>query len=554
MTGDRTAAAWLFLLTAAVYLCFQNWVPEEADTEVGFQATRALARRGELHLVADSPSAARILTKFPPGEDAYNCRLDPRTGRQYPYWGLAYVAAGVPAYWIGSSADALWPDASRAFARQSFTAEAIPGSEYWARAFVMALQPLFAAGAVAFLFLASRRAGVSLRSALAAALLTGFATSFAVQARSGLSDCQAAFAVAWALERALAARLTGRPLDAVLFGAAAGFGFLTKVHTAFALAPAPLLLLGAPGGGRDRVKLLAAAAAAALPFLLTLFWANAARWGSPFITGYEKSTAEAWFRVPIWLGGAALVFSPSKGLLVYAFPIAALGAAGAVVGLRGGERARTGILVACAASALAMPASTVEWHGSWAFGPRYALPAFAPLAILTAGAVERAQGRWRGAVPLAFLAGVAVVLPGMLTSPFAAIAVSMEGARERWPSGDPSFPAHYTEPDRDAERFQRLCLTAGPLNFLRVQHALARAAVLGREGVPWRMLGVDREGEALPPSAPEYRRFGGIGWIGYGKRFGGGPLVWVPAASALTALGAGWALRRALRRESQKVA
>jgi hypothetical protein len=384
---------------------------------------------------------------------------------------------------------------------------------------------------------------------LTAALLTGFASSLSVQARSGLSDAQAVFFTAWALERALAARSSRRVLDAVLFGAAAGVAFLTKLHTAFALAPAALLLATAAAPWKARGRLLLVAGAASLPFLLAFLAANYGRWGDPLTTGYEKSTAQAWFRIPLLTGLAAILFSPSKGVVVYALPILTFAVGGAVRGLRGGRERQvlTAALVLSTAGALAMPASTIEWHGSWAFGPRYALLAYPALGVLTALAVDGLRGRARFAAPVLGLAGFALILPGLLTSPFAAIAVSMEGARVQWTSGDPSFPPHYTEGDRDAERFQRLCLTAGPLNFLRVQHALARAALTGRDELSLRGdLGIDKDGVARPPAQPEYLGFGGIGWVGFLERIGRKGVLVYPALLLLTgAAAAAFLVKRA---------
>jgi hypothetical protein len=547
MNPDRKIAAFLFALAASLFLLVAHWLPEEADTEVGFQGARAIATRGAFSLAKDSPSSIRILERFPPDVDAYNCGLDRRTGKQYPYWGVAYMAAGVPMYWLGRSIEWAAARIDDDFRTQTFTAERIIGSDYFPRIFVMSLQPLFAAAAVALIFLASRRSGASRGASLASALIVGFCSSFGVQARSGLSDAQAVFFVAWGVERAFAVRESlGRRWDLVTLGIAMGLGFLTKLHVAFAVAPLPILFLGSSKLRAELPRVILWIAAGALSFVAAFFLANTMRWGDPLTTGYEKSTAQAWFRIPVLLGLKAILFSPSKGLVVYAFPTVVLAILGLVI-LARTERVVALVLFLSALGALAMPASTIEWHGAWAFGPRYALLALPALAVAGARAIDAMTG-WVRVVPWVLaLLGFAAVLPGFLTSPFAAIAVSMEGARIQWPEEDPSFPADYSPGDRDAERFQRLCMEAGPLNFLRVQHALARAAISGRDGLSYRGdLGLDRDGEILPPDQPEYRDFGSIGWVGFATRFKTLAHLWIPALYAIVGIYAALGLRRAL--------
>jgi hypothetical protein len=534
--GDRKSAAVLFALAALVYLFLQNWTPQEADAEVGFQATRALALRGELYLSPDTDSAARILATVEPQHgDAYNCRREENGTRQYPYWGLAYVAAGVPFYIAGRAFDAMCPEINKQFATQRICAEGFAGSEYFARVFVFSLQPLSAALALVFVFLAARRAGAERPAALLAALALGFGTHMGVQARSGLSDAMAVAVMAWVVERAVAAWRSGSAFDCATFGAAAGIAILTKIHTAFAAAPLPLLLLASPGARPRPGRSAAYFAAGVAPGLALFLIANHVRWGNPFITGYEKSTAQAWFRINPLDGMNAMLFSPSKGVLLYAFPVFLGGLSGAIAMLWRGAAMVGIVLLVSALAALAMPASTIEWHGSWAFGPRYALVAYPQLATLSAAAIcPFARRRWlAGGV---VLAGVALVLPGMFTSSFGGIAVAMEGARVRWTDTDPSFPAAYDAGSREAERFQRICLAPlwDPLNLLRVQHALARKAFEGKATLQYRAdLHVNKDGEAAPPPLKDFRTVGSVGIIGFFDRFQNQAFA---AAAALLAL------------------
>ncbi|MFN0205597.1 MAG: ArnT family glycosyltransferase, partial [Planctomycetota bacterium] len=379
--SDSKAARILFALAALVYLFLQNWTPQEADAEVGFQATRAVALRGEYYLSPDTPGAVLILrTTEPVHGDAYNCRREENGTRQYPYWGLAYITSGVPFYYIGHFLDLAFPTVNEQFAKQSYCAEGIQGSEYFARILVFSMQPLSAALALVFVMIAARRCGASLFAALAASLCFGFCSNLGMQARSGLSDAMAVATVAWAVERAIAAGKSGRAFDAVTLGIALGIGLLIKVHTVFAVAALPIYLICSRESRWNIYRITAGVTAGMAPFLAIFFIANHVRWGSPFITGYEKSTAHAWFLIDPVQGMNALLFSQSKGVLAYAFPTFTLGMAGLIVLFARRMRALPVILFISICVAMLMPASTIEWHGAWSFGPRYALVAFPQLA------------------------------------------------------------------------------------------------------------------------------------------------------------------------------
>jgi len=520
-TDLRIARAWL-VFCAAIFLIFANWVPEEVDTEVGFQATRAIAERCELHLEPETPSAKRILefasTPAAKGE-AYNCR--PGTnGLQYPYWGLAYSVIGVPAYLFGRTLDGWCPEIAARFASQSFTSQHLGGSDYFARASVLALQPLLAAAALSLVFLACRRAGASRAAALLASASLGFGTHFFPQARSGLSDMQAVFCVSLVLERALAFAATPTAARGLAIGAACGLGLLTKVHTVAAVPPLVLLCAARPADLRAHLRALGLIAAGALPFALAFFVANAVRWGSPWITGYEKSTAESWFYVPLHLGLTALLFAPSKGVAWFALPTFWLGLAGVGRLLLHKKWILVLPLALSALGAWASVGRTIEWHGAWSFGPRYALLGYPAMAVAAALAIDAWGARGR-LVAVAFaLAGGAIVAPAVFTSPFAAMAAAMEASAVRAPETG------------DQDRFQGLCLDAGPGGFLRAQHALGRAVLLGNGEIPWRELAVDRDGTvsvAALQQIPEYHSFGSLGWVGFGARSGRSALGWIPA-------------------------
>ncbi|HKE01587.1 MAG TPA: hypothetical protein VKE69_11300 [Planctomycetota bacterium] len=533
MSDDRRIAAWLFALFAFGYSFVGGWAPEDPDTEVAFQATRAIAAHGRLHLEPDTPSTRAILSHLGPDGGAHNCRPG-RDGRQYPYWGLAYVASGLPPYFAGQALAAAFPSIEDEFGKQRFTASGIEGSDYFARAAVLALSPIFAAATLALVYLAARRIGVSPAASCVAAVVLG-TTSFGVQARSGLSDVQGTFWVALALERAFAA--LERPRAALGFGAACGIALLTLLRAPMAAAPLAVLVAGCAarrGGAREAARTIGWMALGAAPFVAACLLANFVRWGDPLITGFEKSTATATFWLP-WrhriVALARLLFSPGKGVAFYALGLLVLGVAGtALLARRRGWIAAA--LASCVAFAWYVPASTIEWHGAWSFGPRYALPGFPALAVASAVAVDAARGAWRAVALAPAVAGFVLVLPGFVTSPYAAIAIAMERARVEWP--DSSFGEQYVAAeDRDTERFQRICIAAGEMNPLRIQHEILVSTLRGRPLAP-------------ENRAPELHGFASVGWWGFAERFDSGAVLVVPALLAFGALASVLRLRRAL--------
>jgi hypothetical protein len=112
--------------------------------------------------------------------------------------------------------------------------------------------------------------------------------------------------------------------------------------------------------------------AGALPSLAVLLWYNHSTFGSPIATGYE---AEAWagWTTPLLIGLVGLLFSPSRGLLVYSpvfwFSIAGI-AASWTKGLRDNPHIWLFRYLGVAVAGFTFLMS--KWHspGGWCFGPR----------------------------------------------------------------------------------------------------------------------------------------------------------------------------------------
>ena len=132
---------------------------------------------------------------------------------------------------------------------------------------------------------------------------------------------------------------------------------------------------------RDRIPLFLAGTIIPLSFLL---WYNHSTFGSPFSQGYGAEAYDAW-TTPLHRGLLGILFSPSKGLLIYSpvfwFPIA-----GIVASWRRGMRdeATTWLfryLGLAVASFILVMSRWHAWAGGWSFGPRM-LVDIAPLFIL----------------------------------------------------------------------------------------------------------------------------------------------------------------------------
>src|SRR5690606_4340544 len=104
-------------------------------------------------------------------------------------------------------------------------------------------------------------------------------------------------------------------------GVAFGAGIATRAALAiYALPLAVLIIRLSYGDGRLVLgRRLAAVALGASPGLALVLWHNALRFGDPLASGYA---GEGLTTAP-WTGAAGLLFSPGKGVFLYAPPLLA---------------------------------------------------------------------------------------------------------------------------------------------------------------------------------------------------------------------------------------
>ncbi|MEW5957873.1 MAG: hypothetical protein AB1801_09135 [Chloroflexota bacterium] len=119
---------------------------------------------------------------------------------------------------------------------------------------------------------------------------------------------------------------------------------------------------------------------------LGLAWFNLARFGSLIETGY---TQELLFRAP-WVGGWGLLFSPGRGLFIYA-PLLLLLFFGLRPAWRRLPRPYFWLIAGVSLFYWLFYGSWFAWGGTWGWGPRFLLPILPLLMLFVAGPIEWAS-------------------------------------------------------------------------------------------------------------------------------------------------------------------
>lgn len=360
-----------------------------SDGEVMFQTTVALAQRGTLALPPD-PDLPQIVAG--------------RDGRHYSKYDPGLPLLAVP-FFVAGDRQAAINHAHRT------TVAAIS---------VLLLSALAAAGALAALAaLAGRLAPGQMARALLVVLSAGLATPLWWYGRVLFPE--AALACALTLAAWLAARAEGSRRGLLLAGAALGAGMLVRASLAIYALPLGWLALAAHSrsalpvrssrDGHARIARLAWLLTGALPFVATLLAHNALRFGDPLATGYAGES----FSTAPWTGIGGLLFSPGKGVWLYAPPLLL----GALLWPRfwRAHPALGGFLALAWAVALLFYGMWWAWDGGWGWGPRLLVPLL-PLSCLPLLALPARRGWWAAALgALALGAGVNIL--GVFSDPVA---------------------------------------------------------------------------------------------------------------------------------------
>ena len=302
---------------------------------------------------------------------------------------------------------------------------------------------LLTAGAVVCIFLAMRRFVPPLPAALGA-LAFGLGTcAWTLSSQALWQQTPFLFFLslgAWCLFAA-GQETTRRPAWALYCGAALGMATLCRPTGAIAvvcvglyllwLAPPRLLprvlhspgsAVAAPGGGSARTGGLRwppalppvfAYVLGGLPFALLLGAYNTYYFGNPFVFGQELGAPDrmqnagvtnGMWSTPLAEGLAGILFSPSRGLLVYS-PILAFGFVGAAMAWRDPRRYAALIaLQPIVLATLVVSAKHFDWWGGFSYGPRRLVQTGVLLTLLAIPVIARVvQTRWMGGVFAALL-------------------------------------------------------------------------------------------------------------------------------------------------------
>ncbi len=349
--SDARIAAWLALFLFSIYLLTYSGRLYSQDSMAMFAVTESVFKRGDLYI-------DQLWTLM-------------KARNEITAAGEAFAKYG-----YGASLFALPLYALAFFLQLGLFQTAVLSS-----AIVIAL-------AGALVFLAARALNYARGVSAITALLFGVATPAFVYAKQFWSEPYALFCLIAAFYFLQRYRARGNARDALVAGIALGLGVATRVSN---LALVPFYAWYAFGDHwRDaRVRRAFRAFIFALaPILFSIGAYQWARLGNPFATGYR---ADETFDTPVLLGVYGLLFSPGKGLFVYAPFLAALAWAGAEFFRR--ARRETILILSLAAIYLAIFAPWYYWWGGTNWGPRFLVPLLPFLVLLIAPAIEFALTR-----------------------------------------------------------------------------------------------------------------------------------------------------------------
>jgi hypothetical protein len=160
--------------------------------------------------------------------------------------------------------------------------------------------------------------------------------------------------------------------------------------------------------------------AGGLPLAIALGAYHTAAFGRPFALPYDfvlqEHRRQGWFmgigapdaRV-LW----AILFGSYRGLF-YSAPWLIAGVPGMALLFRRGFRAEALAAATIVLSYVLLNAGLVDWHGGWAMGPRYLIPAIPFLAVGAMGLVQACRARSRGRRALAWVGGAAAIVSAAL--------------------------------------------------------------------------------------------------------------------------------------------
>jgi len=331
----------------------------------------------------------------PPGWAGMETARD-EEGRYYAPFGIGQSLYNIPFYLGGRLAERL-------------TGLRIGGGDTLTKAAVVLGSAVAAAATVSVVLLFAFRLTGDLLAACWAAFSLGFATLLWPYARFGFNAPLAALSVATGIYLIWVGVRLRRPRALLWGGLCLGAAMLTRHELALAIVPAAIWVWWE--SSRSVARAWYVGRPAALGFsMCAVIWLgyNAARFGSPFYTGYRPALGTGG-----WYG---LIASPQASLFFYS-PIVAI--APFALARMWKREASTAVLFGGVACTLLIFYSTLaDWQGVRSYGPRYLVPALPLLCIPLAYLFHELRGTGAGrALAAAVVISAIVQLPAVVIDP-----------------------------------------------------------------------------------------------------------------------------------------
>lgn len=386
-TSFRGLSLVLFLFLFAVYLLTYSPRFHSSDGLAMFATSESLARRGEW----DADQIRWMgLAQGVFGID----------GHLYIRKGVGVSLLALPLVWLGLIVP-IWGPATTALLLNSITTAAT--------------------GALLFLYLAEL--GYQHRVGLVASLTFGLATLAWPYAKTFFSDPLASLCLVGAGLALLRFRHTGRAIWALWAGLALAVAVAARYANAVIIPFYGLLLINyqiaraksRTTNSKSPITSLKSLISNPRPWIvfgipliataIAIAFYNLARYGDPLNTGYlpEESFSGIW-----WQGIAGLLFSPGRGLFLYApVLLVALLTTPAFFRRHQAEAALAGAVILVH---LLVYGKWFMWHGGYAWGPRFLVPTMPFFVMVMIPAIEWAKESIRWRVGFLTLAGLSILL------------------------------------------------------------------------------------------------------------------------------------------------
>jgi hypothetical protein len=339
--------AWLtFAFVLCAYVCCASREQPWGDGLVMYQVAESLARSGEISVPSEWPPMSHR------GSD----------GKIYSQFAPLPSLVHVPGVWL---------------------LDAITGREdeealsvWWPLTCHLGMS-VCAAGASGVLVSSLLLLGFRPRVAVATAMVLAFATALAVYARQPYSEPLQALTAISLLRAAQSLLRNPSRRTYLCYGAVSGLMIASKLVFLPGVVLASVWLLFQIRTRARPADVVGWGLIGVAPVAALILSYNRARWGSPFLTGYEESFDFA--RESVFVGLFGLLFSPGKSIFLFSPPLVL-----AVFGMRRfvtRARAEAAFVLIVVVTTTLIYSRFLNWVGGWCWGPRhlvFALPMLMP--------------------------------------------------------------------------------------------------------------------------------------------------------------------------------